>query len=85
MLKLQYFGHLMRKVDSFEKNLKLRKIESRRKTGDIQNDDELFGLHHDSMSRNSAEQVSLAWCSPWGRKELDMAERLNNITKIDFN
>ena len=32
-LKLQYFGHLMRKTDSFEKTLKLGKIEGRRKRG----------------------------------------------------
>ena len=31
-LKLQYFGHLMRRVDSFEKTLMLGKIEGRRKT-----------------------------------------------------
>ena len=30
-LKLQYFGHLMRRTDSFEKTLMLGKIESRRK------------------------------------------------------
>ena len=30
-LKLQYFGHLMRKADSFEKTLMLREIEGRRK------------------------------------------------------
>ena len=30
-LKLQYFGHLMRRVDSFEKTLVLGKIESRRR------------------------------------------------------
>ena len=32
-LKLQYFGHLMRKVDSFEKTLMLGKIEGRRRRG----------------------------------------------------
>ena len=29
--KLQYFGHLMRRIDSFEKTLMLGKIESRRR------------------------------------------------------
>ena len=33
MLKLQYFGHLMRRTDSFEKTLMLGKIESSRKRG----------------------------------------------------
>ena len=32
-LKLQYFGHLMRRTDSFEKTLMLGKTEGRRKTG----------------------------------------------------
>ena len=32
-LKLQYFGHLMRRVDSLEKTLLLGKIEGRRKRG----------------------------------------------------
>ena len=32
-LKLQYFGHLMRRPDSFEKTLMLEKIEGRRKRG----------------------------------------------------
>ena len=32
-LKLQYFGHLMRRADSLEKTLMLRKIEGRRRKG----------------------------------------------------
>ena len=32
-LKVQYFGHLMRRVDSFEKTLMLGKIEGKRKRG----------------------------------------------------
>ena len=32
-LKLQFFGHLMRRADSFEKTLMLGKIESRRRRG----------------------------------------------------
>ena len=32
-LKLQYFGHLMRRTDSLEKTLKLGKIEGRRRRG----------------------------------------------------
>ena len=32
-LKLQYFGHLMRRADSFEKTLMLIKIEGRRRRG----------------------------------------------------
>ena len=40
-LKLQYFGHLMRRADSFEKTLVLGKIESRRMM-----EDEIVGWHH---------------------------------------
>ena len=32
-LKLQYFGHLMRRIDSLEKTLMLGKIEGKRKRG----------------------------------------------------
>ena len=32
-LKLQYFGHLMRRADSFEKTLVLGKVEGRRRRG----------------------------------------------------
>ena len=33
MLKLQYFGHLMQRIDSVEKTLMLEKIEGRRRRG----------------------------------------------------
>ena len=33
MLKLQYFGHLMRRIESLEKTLMLGKIEGRRRRG----------------------------------------------------
>ena len=33
MLKLQYFGHLMQRTDSFEKTLRLGKTEGRRRRG----------------------------------------------------
>ena len=42
-LKLQYFGHLMRRVDSLEKTLMLGKIESRKKGI---TEDEMVGWHH---------------------------------------
>ena len=34
-LKLQYFGHLMRRTDSFEKTMMLGKIEGRRRRGQL--------------------------------------------------
>ena len=44
-LKLQYFGHLMRRADSFEKTLMLGKIEGRRRRG-RPTEDEMVGWHH---------------------------------------
>ena len=44
-LKLQYFGHLMRRVDSLEKTQILGKIEGRRKRG-RRTEDETVGWHH---------------------------------------
>ena len=43
-LKLPYFGHLMRRTDSLEKTLMLRKIEGRRRAQSIE--DEMAGWHH---------------------------------------
>ena len=42
-LKLQYFGHLLRRTDSSEKTLMLGKIEGRRRRG---TEDEMVGWHH---------------------------------------
>ena len=41
-LKLQYFGHLMQRIDSLEKSLMLGKIEGRRRG----REDETVGWHH---------------------------------------
>jgi len=43
-LKFQYFGHLMRRADSFEKALLLVKIEGKRRRGATE--DEMVGWHH---------------------------------------
>ena len=43
-LKLQYFGHLMQRVDSLEKTLMLGGIGGRRKRGTTK--DEMAGWHH---------------------------------------
>ena len=45
-LKLQYFGHLMQRADSFEKTPMLGKIEGGEKGT---TEDEMVGWHHDSM------------------------------------
>ena len=44
-LKLQYFGHLMRRVDSLEKSLMLGRIGGRRRRGRMTKD-EMVGWHH---------------------------------------
>ena len=80
-LKLQYYGHLIRRADSFEKTLMLGKIEGRR-TGQ-QRMRWLDGIT-DSMDMSLSKlwgigdgQGGLACCGPWGHKELDTTERLN--------
>ena len=73
-LKLQFFGHLMRRADSLEKTLMLGKTGVRRKKGLH----EMVGWHHqlnghesEQTLRDSEGQGSLACCSPWGQKESD--------------
>ena len=46
-LKLQYFGHLMRRTDSLEKTLMLGKIEGGKRRGTTE--DETAGWHHRLM------------------------------------
>ena len=78
-LKLQYFGHLMGRTDSFEKTLMLGKIEGRRRRGG-QRVRWLDGITDVmDMSLSKLRQLVMdreAW-SPWGCKELDMTEQLN--------
>ena len=73
-LKLQYFGHLMRRADSFEKTLMLGKIGGRRRRG-RQRMRWLDGIT-DSMDMGLG-QGGLVCCSSWGHKESDRTERLN--------
>ena len=73
-LKLHYFGHLMRRTDSLEKTLMLGKIDNRRRRGQ----------HESEQALGVGDgQVSLACCSPWGRKESDMTKQLN-LTDLNF-
>ena len=80
-LKLQYFGHLIRRADSFAKTLMLGKIEARRRRG---RQDKMVGWYHRHYGHEFGwtlgvrdGQGGLACCSPWGRKESDLTERLN--------
>ena len=82
MLKLQYFGHLMRKTDSLWKTLMLGKIEGRRRRG-WQRIRWLYGITNSmdmnlSKLREAVKNRSLVSCSPWDHKELDMTEQLKN-------
>ena len=80
-IRVEYFGHLIRRTDSLEKTLMLGKIEGGRRTG-RQRMRWLEGIT-DSMDMSFEKalgvgdgQGGLACCSPRGRKELDMTERL---------
>ena len=76
-LKLQYFGHLMRRVDSLEKTQMLGGIEGRRRRG-RQRMIWLDGIT-DFMDMSLSELWELvmdreACCSPWGHRVLDTTE-----------
>ena len=81
-LKLQYFGYLMWRTDSFEKTLMLEKIEGGRRRGQEEDEeDEKVGWHHwfDEHEFEQAPEVSdgegsMACCSPGGHKESDITE-----------
>ena len=86
-LKLQYFGHLMWRADSFEKALMLGKIEGRRRRG-WQRKRWLDGIT-DSIDAHGFGwipgvgdgQRGLSCCGSWGHKESDVTEWLNS-TKL---
>ena len=78
-LKLQYCGYLMQGTDSLEKTLMLEKTEGRRRREMTK--DEMVGWHHQLVGHEFEYILgvgdglgSLACCSPWDRKELDMTE-----------
>ena len=80
-LKLQHFGHLLRRANSLEKTLMLGNIEGRRRRGQ---EDEMVGWHHWLSGHGFGWTVGvgdgqggLACCGSWGHKESDMTEWLN--------
>ena len=82
MLKLQYFGHLMRRADSFEKILMLGKIDGRRRRGQqrmrwLDGITDSMDMSLGTLQKLVMDQGGLVCCGSWGCKELDTTERLN--------
>ena len=89
-LKLQYFGHLMRRVDSLERPWCWEWLRVGGEGEKGTTEDEMVGWHHrlDGHGfgwtlRVGDGQGGLAWCSSWGHKELDTTELLNWVVKMD--
>ena len=81
-LKLQYFGHLMQRTDSLEKDSDAGRDWGQEEKGTTE--DEMAGWHHRLSGHEFGltpgvgdGQGVLACCDSWGRKELDTTEQLS--------
>ena len=89
-LNLQYFGHLMRRPDSLEKDFDARKHwrqKEKRAAEDAMVRQHHWLNAHEQTLEDSLEiegQGSLVCCSSWGRKELDTIKQLNNNNQFQF-
>ena len=89
-LKLQYFGYLMGRIESCEKTLMLGKKDwGQEEKGTTE--DEMIGWYHRLNGHGFGwtlgvgdGQGGLACCSPYSRKESDMAEWLNWTESLHF-
>ena len=82
-LKLQHFGHLMGRAHSLEKTLILGKTGGDRRSGWwkmrwLDSITDSMDMSLSKLLRDSEGQRSLVCCSPWGCKQLDTTEQLNN-------
>ena len=78
----------MWRTDSLEKTLMLGRIEGKEEKE--RTEDEMVGWHHQFNGHEFEQalgdgkgQGGLACCSPWGRKESNMTERLNSNNKLE--
>ena len=80
--KLQYFGYLMRRVDSLEKTLMLGGIGGRRRRGRprmrwLDGITDLMDMSLSKLQEMVMDKGGLACCDSWGCRELDTTEQLN--------
>ena len=86
MLKLKYFGHLLRRANSLEKTLTLAKLKA---GGEGTTEDEMIGRHRRPNGREFEKapgggegQGHVESCSPRGGKESDTTEQLSRDTDL---
>ena len=80
-LKLQYFGHLMRRANSLKKTLFLGKIEGRRRRGRPRLrclDGITYTMSFSKLSRQWRTTGSPGVLQPWGHTESETSEQLKN-------